>query len=775
MSRLLPASLKVTVPLILLGFAVALSALNVVYQVPLAERAVEDDHRERLLQELSRLQSTLEYLLHKGDIEGARREVAILASNRNYTVVALTDDQHRIVAATQRAWLGRPAVEVLPKFDPGQADQATPGRGVQVVLESGKNALLGYADIPMGVGERELRGSRMGQLLFEYDLKRAKDAASNQIVAQSLYWTGWVTALAVVLCIVFHFLLTGRTNRLVRAAEQLAAGNLGARSGVRGRDELARLGHAFDSMADEVAHTQNRLHEDIAERAKVQQALRASEEQYRAMFDASIDGLALWNAECEIVDINPALWMMYGFSRESLLVLDAERLAAQVNRPVLKEILHAVRKGEPFHAEVTDQRRDGSFVDLEIHGVPMQYQTRPHMLTIARDITEKKRAARELAQQREMLHQREKLAALGSLLAGVAHELNNPLSVVVARAAILEDQNDPVTRGAASKIRTAAERCARIVRTFLAMARQQQPERAPVDVGDVVSAALDITGYSLKTSGIEVSLDLEKHLPPVLADADQLHQVFMNLIINAQQAMQDRPLPRTLRLTSRFDRDKGAISIVVADNGPGIPLDVRSRIFEPYFTTKPVGSGTGVGLAVCLGIVEAHGGTLTVDGGKGEGAVFTIVLPAASRRGNDAGAHEPVHEKATHRVALVVDDEAEVRETLADILAGAGHRVVAVGSGREALERMGRERFDVILTDIRMPDLDGRELYREIERRWPERAAQVLFVTGDTLTSALRAFADETGRPVIEKPFLPAEVCRIVAEVVVGLDRADGR
>ena len=243
----------------------------------------------------------------------------------------------------------------------------------------------------------------------------------------------------------------------------------------------------------------------------------------------------------------------------------------------------------------------------------MQYQAKPHLLTIARDITEKKRAAQELARQSEMLHQREKLAALGSLLAGVAHELNNPLSVVVARAAILEERDDPATRDAAAKIRAAAERCARIVRTFLAMARQQQPKRVCTVIDDVVSAALDITGYALKTSGVEVTLDLAEQVPPVLADADQLHQVLMNLIINAQQALQDQPPPRKLKMSSRFDADANTVRIAVADNGPGIPEAVRSRIFEPYFTTKPLGAGTGVGLAVCLGIVEAHGGTLTVD------------------------------------------------------------------------------------------------------------------------------------------------------------------
>ena len=774
MRRLLPASLKLTVPIILLGFAAALSALNWIYQVPRAERAVEEDHRERLLQELSRLQSTLEYLLLKGDIEGARREVAILASNRNYTVVALTDDQHSVIAATRRAWLGRPAAEVLPKFDSGQAAHATLGPGTRVVREADNNALLGYADIPMGGGGLELRGSRIGRLFFEYDLKRAKSAVRGQIVAQSLYWTGWVTALAVALWIVFHFLLTRRTNQLVRAAEQLASGNLAARSALRGRDELARLSRAFDAMAAKVAHTQTRLQEDIAKRIEVQQALRASEEQYRAMFDASIDGLALWSPDGAIVDINLTLWRMYGYSDEAFLARDPEKPIRQARRPALDKILPSVSRGEPFHTEVSDHRKDGSSFEVEVHGIPMQYQAKPHMLTISRDITEKKRASEELVRQREMLHQREKLAALGSLLAGVAHELNNPLSVVVARAAILEERDDPATREAASKIRAAAERCARIVRTFLAMARQEQPRRVPVVISEVVSAALDITGYALKTSGIEVALDLAEDVPPVLADADQLHQVFMNLIINAQQALQDQSLPRKLSLTSRFDAGANAIRIAVADNGPGIPEAVRKRIFEPYFTTKPLGAGTGVGLAVCLGVVEAHGGTLTVESGDGSGTVFSIVLPAASPDGSSAEESNPPSARAAQRSALVVDDEVGVREALAEILMSSGHRVVAAASGREALERMSEERFDVILTDIRMPDLDGRALYREIERRWPERAAQVVFVSGDTLTSKLRAFAEESGRPVIEKPFLPSEVRRVVGEAVTGLERGSG-
>ena len=203
------------------------------------------------------------------------------------------------------------------------------------------------------------------------------------------------------------------------------------------------------------------------------------------------------------------------------------------------------------------------------------------------------------------------------------------------------------------------------------------------------------------------------------------------------------------------------IRITVADNGPGIPEHLRARVFEPYFTTKPTGVGTGVGLAVSLGIVEAHGGTL--DG--------RLPAPTAARcsrsrcpsacveRRSPTPRRTPRQRARASARSSIVDDEAEIRETLAEILTSARHRVVTASSGREALERMAAERYDVILTDIRMPDLDGRALYQEIERRWPGQAARVVFVTGDTLASALREFVSESGRPVIEKPFLPAARC----------------
>ena len=889
-----PASLKFTVPLVLLSFAAALSTVNLLYHVPQAERAAEEDNRKRLAQEMSRLQSTMEYLLLKGDMDAAQHEIAVLAHNHDVTFAALTDDRNVVITATRRAWLGRQITEVLPQFDLERAAAAIRERRAGMTTDSNGSELLGHAGILMGGEHEALRPSRTGTVFLGYDLKRYKAEARAQVLQQSLYWAGRVTVLALAMWLIFHFLLTRRTAKLVRAAEELAAGNLDARSHLRGTDELARLSRAFDAMALKVAATQTRLRQDIAERMRAAEALRvseasyrsifdaaedaifvhdietgaivdanlkacatfgysreefltldvgnlgtgehpyahqdamdliaraaageelriewhgkskdgslrwhevfvrrvtiggrerilalarditgrklaeaalrASEEQYRAMFNASTDGLALWNAAGEIVDTNPALWLMYGYGDGDSPPLP---LASDTGPCYHTEFLKAVAAGESLHSELTDRRKDGSPLELEVHGIPMQYQGQPHVLTIARDITEKKRSAEELTRQRESLYQREKLAALGSLLAGVAHELNNPLSVVVARAVLLEEQGNPTAQAAALKIRTAAERCARIVRTFLAMARQQQPERGPVAINDVISAALDITAYPVRTSSIEVKLDLAKDIPLIHADADQLHQVLLNLIINAQQSLQDHPGPRHIRVTSRFDTRVQLVRVTVADNGPGIPAHLRARIFEPYFTTKPTGIGLGVGLAVSLGIVEAHEGTLTVVCPAQGGAEFSITLPLGAVDATAVESSFPSKPDPSRRTILVIDDEAEIRETLADILVAAQHRVVTVASGREALQHMAVEHYDVILTDVRMPDLDGRALYQEIERRWPGRGVRVVFVTGDTLASTLREFVSESGRRVIEKPFLPSEVRRVVAELAMDGD-----
>lgn len=386
------------------------------------------------------------------------------------------------------------------------------------------------------------------------------------------------------------------------------------------------------------------------------------------------------------------------------------------------------------------------------------------------DITDRKQAELDLARSLEALHQSEKLAALGSLLAGVSHELNNPLAAIVGQAEmLLEDSAGGPLEARARKISSAAERCARIVRTFLAMARQREPQRSLVDANDLVAAALDLTEYGLRTAGVSVHLDPCPGLAPVQGDRDQLHQVLVNLIINAQQAMEKgEAFEKTLAI--RTARQGQKVVIDVCDTGPGIATDVRHRIFEPFFTTKKHGleSGTGIGLSFSQAIVEAHGGRLSVEPSE-RGAHLRIELPAAE--GSDAAVAvcdecPPPPLTGQRRRVLLVEDEADVAETLRELIEREGFEVTVAADGTEAFYALDQADFDILFSDLRMPRLNGPELFRRIQEIRPQLAARTAFVTGDTIGDSMGEFLRTCGRPVLEKPFTKAGIRATLAALV---------
>ena len=815
MSLRLPTSLKLTLPLVLLGMVALLGVINALYNLPRADQAAETQGRHALAQEMSRLQSTVEYLLLRGDLAAAQHQVSVLAHNLDYRVAALTDAEQRVIAATRRAWLGRALAEVL---DDLQADSragalapaeraaieaAVQRRRATVIPSTDRSALIGASGVQLRPDPGSVRNARAGGLLLVYDLEQARSAALATMLNQTLYWSASVTLVALAMWLFLHRVLTRRAAGLVSAAERLAGGDLAARSGIEGGDELGRLGQAFDAMARRVEQTQTRLREELAEHDAARRALMDSEISYRAIFEASEDAFFIHDIDTgAILDANPRACLNFGYSLAELRRLEIGELGAGLAPYTQQDAMALIRRaaaGEALRIEWRSRHHDGQLRWAEVFIKRVTIGGVDRILSIARDITEKKEAAETFARQREALHQREKLAALGSLLAGVAHELNNPLSVVVARSVLLEEGGDPAARASARKIRAAAERCARIVRTFLAMARRQQPAREAIAVDELVSEVLDLAAYPLRSAGVTVDVACEADLPLVSADADQLHQVLLNLVINAQHALLERVPPRRLTILARHQVADQRIELAVEDNGPGVAPALRSRIFEPYFTTKAMGVGTGVGLSVSQGMVEAHGGSLTLEEPEGGGARFVVSLPlpvaAAVHADADIDVHadadagidvdvdvdrhepadpgerpalvrEPARADQRNWSVLLVDDEEEVRQTLAEIIGGAGHAVTAVESGRRALALLERRCYDAVVTDLRMADIDGQQLHGEIVRRWPALARRCVFVTGDSLASSLRAFARDQGCPLIDKPFLPAEVLETLSRII---------
>jgi signal transduction histidine kinase/CheY-like chemotaxis protein len=436
---------------------------------------------------------------------------------------------------------------------------------------------------------------------------------------------------------------------------------------------------------------------------------------------------------------------------------DRERIAAALRA-----------KQEVRSEEVTIHRPDGTMFAAAITARPVEYEGEDAAVFGIVDLSEQKKAEAEIARQREALHQSEKLNALGSLLANVAHELNNPLSVVVGYATMMRDTApDDATRQRAIKVQAAAERCARIVKTFLTMARRKPEAFVPVRVEQVIESALDVVGYGLRAADVAVDLDLEPDLPAIAGDGDQLTLVLMNLVVNAQHALQSQPQPRRLEIVAR--RHDGAVQIEVADNGAGIPAEIAERIFEPFFTTKPQGVGTGIGLSVCQGIVAAHGGEIGVASRLKGGALFMMTLPITTLAHQTAAAEaEPA--PIAGRV-LVVEDEVEIAQMLSEVLHRDHHQVSVATSGRQALDHLAAHPVDLILSDLRMPDLDGPGLHRELSSSAPELAQRMVFVTGDVLAPDTATFLAQTSLPVIEKPIDPYDLRLKVQTYLAALRR----
>jgi signal transduction histidine kinase len=383
---------------------------------------------------------------------------------------------------------------------------------------------------------------------------------------------------------------------------------------------------------------------------------------------------------------------------------------------------------------------------------------------------------RELEATQAQLVQAGKLSAVGQLVSGVAHELNNPLSVILGYAQLLSARDLPADlRRPVEMMLAQGGRMAKIVQSLLLFSRQRKAERGAIDVREAIEQPLSLRATQLMLSGVRVSATYGEDVPAAEGDVHQLQQVFLNLILNAEQAILgsragDQPVGDAIRVTTgmRVDQGQTWVVITVADNGPGISPDVLPRIFEPFFTTKKVGEGTGLGLSVSYGIIRQHGGRLGVESRPGR-TVFTIELPAAMSaahaRGPERAAAVARPGTGRGRHALVVDDEPAVLDLVAALLRQAGWEVATATGGRDALEHLRSASCDLVLADMRMPDGSGEDLYRAVASEHGELTKRFLFMTGDTANPEAWRFIETTRASVIEKPFTAQALLSAVERV----------
>jgi signal transduction histidine kinase/CheY-like chemotaxis protein len=359
------------------------------------------------------------------------------------------------------------------------------------------------------------------------------------------------------------------------------------------------------------------------------------------------------------------------------------------------------------------------------------------------------------------LLQTEKMAAVGQLVSGIAHELNNPLTSIMGYAQLLLGHGLNASQfSEAGKVFREAERARRIVKNLLYFARENEPERTRVDLNEIVERTLALRSYELKVEDILIERDLAPNLPETMADPYQLQQVVLNLLINAEQALlQDRGKGQ-VRIRTRLV-EGSRISIEVSDDGPGIPREIVSRIFDPFFTTKPAGLGTGLGLSIVYGIVKQHDGEVTVENQPSGGARFVVELPVIkvpAGKGFLAVRETRIIVAPPKSKVLVVEDEPTVAQLIVDVLHEEGHQVEAVLDSQEGLARLSHERYDLIICDLRMPRLDGPAFYEALVRSGSAARDRVMFITGDTLAPRTMKFLQGGQLTYLAKPFLVEEL-----------------
>jgi two-component system NtrC family sensor kinase len=506
---------------------------------------------------------------------------------------------------------------------------------------------------------------------------------------------------------------------------------------------LARLSNAASESAHFVVTAR-----DVTSERDGSAELTRSEARYRHLFEAASDAIMTFDSLGRFTTVNGAAEQISGYKHEELIGRFFGPLLAPEALPrALLEFRRAL-SGTAGQFETTMLHKNGERRHLTVNYACPQRSR--EVLCMIRDATTEK-------QLQQQLIQAEKMAAIGQLVSGVAHELNNPLASISAFAQLLLADNylTAEQRHSVDVVRAEARRASRIVHNLLTFARQHKSEKVAADINTVLTNTLELRTYELNVRGIQVVTDFDEQNPPVtMVDVHQLQQVILNLVTNAEQAMGEVEHGRH-KLTLRTRRTASLVRIEVEDTGPGIPAAAMHQLFNPFFTTKPTGKGTGLGLSISLGIVSEHGGRIWAENIQ-TGARFIVELPLVAVDDRIALTLVPNSTPpapASLRI-LVADDEEPLRSALERFLSSEGHSVVAVGSGSEAIWRgEGDEEFDVFLLDLRMPDMSGQQIFERWRRSRRHLCDRVVFITGDIVSADLQRFLTGTGRPYISKPF----------------------
>ena len=505
-----------------------------------------------------------------------------------------------------------------------------------------------------------------------------------------------------------------------------------------------------------------------------------SEEQYRAIFNVSVDAISLWGPDISIIDANPAYFAMYGYSREEVIGKSLPPGFPADHADALRALIRRTLAGESCQIETTAVRKNGDHLVIEVRTIPVRYRGATHAIAVARDITERVAAEADRARLEAQLRQAQKMEAIGHLAGGIAHDFNNILTAILGYVVLATEREEVAgsvkLKNYLDQAAASARRAQDLIQQLLTFARGRRGDRSVISLPVLVAEAHAFVRSTMpSTLELEMAVD---EVPSVMADSVQLEQVLLNLCINARDALHGvgmvnvavRPsLAVDVVCASCRKRIAGDfVELVVRDNGPGMPPAVLERIFEPFYSTKPVGKGSGMGLAVVHGIVHEHGGHVIVDTVVGQGTAFRVLLPPTESPSivpvyrNAATAETPGPRSKLRGRVLVVDDEPSVAKFMRDLLDSWGLEASAVCEPEAALSMLQANAavFDLVITDHTMPRMSGLQLAEEIARMSAPPPVLLYSGNADAVDPAKLSAAGIKG--LVRKPLEPGELRALI-------------
>ena len=527
-------------------------------------------------------------------------------------------------------------------------------------------------------------------------------------------------------------------------------------------------GFAIRDASGHVVQLQGTL-VDITERLEIEQRLRSEQDFVRRLVANFPDLIAVFDVQGKFTYVSQRVMDAVGYPPEALIGTSLGTRAHPEDQPKLQEVFRRIVTGQVPNAalEYRTTHVDGSWRTFRASAAPLFDEAGKisGVVASARDITESKQFERELAQ-------KDKFTAMGQMMAGAAHELNNPLTAILGVSELIRERApDEAFRRHAEVILNQARRAAAIVQNLLDFSRPPAQGRLKVRPEEVLREALLLHQAALAQKNITVVFHPPADLPFIIGDKKLLTQVFLNIITNAEQAISSVRDHGTLKISIACVDAK--LGVTLADDGPGISSDMIGKIFDPFFSTKRPGGGSGLGLTICHAVTKEHGGSIEVSSVPGAGATFQVFFPIAAdetqkktQPASPARKSLATLEALLDHTVLVVDDEESIREIVEEGLSARGMKVETAGSSEEALSHLASHSYDVILSDMNLPGLPGDQLFRRLRAQPGKTMPQFIFMTGDMLEpSALKQFAD-AGARVLQKPFPIAALAKLLVELL---------